>query len=211
MTLRGDFADDSVAAALLPFGIAAAPDLAAAVRTYAELLLRWNARINLTAITRPRDVLERHFGESFFAAEAVPIPGGRLVDAGSGAGFPGLALKLVRPELHVTLLEPNQKKCAFLKEVCRGLNLRNVEVIAKRFEETKLPPGAADYLTARALGDHEKLLKWGRGVLAANGAAVLWLGAEDASAVAQIKGWSWRAPVVIPRSKSRVLLMGPPA
>ncbi|MGH9403017.1 MAG: 16S rRNA (guanine(527)-N(7))-methyltransferase RsmG, partial [Terriglobia bacterium] len=86
--------------------------------TYLGLLLRWNEKINLTAIRTPEECVTRHFAESLFLARHEQL-NGRLLDIGSGAGFPGLALKVAVPELAVTLLEPVAKKRAFLKEVVR--------------------------------------------------------------------------------------------
>ncbi len=117
---------------LAPYGVPVSAQLAGAIRCYIELLLLWNQKINLTAIRKPREILERHFGESIFAAHAVAISAGRLADLGSGAGFPGLALKLVCPGLTVQLIEANTKKAVFLSEVCRVLNLSGVEILCER-------------------------------------------------------------------------------
>ena len=126
--------DGKIAAALAPYGVAPSRDLCSAIRDYTVLLLRWNQRIGLTAIKDPASILARHFGESLFAASAVPLRSRRLVDVGSGAGFPGLALKLVLPETEVTLIEANAKKAAFLAEVIRTLRLRGVRLLRERTE-----------------------------------------------------------------------------
>ena len=107
--------------------------------TYLDLLLKWNARTNLTAIRDPEEIVRRHFGESLFAARhlnpTTPDPGPMtLPDFGSGAGFPGLPIALLRPHLQVTLAESQNKKAAFLREAVRTLNLPNVEVWAARVE-----------------------------------------------------------------------------
>src|ERR1700674_1377292 len=86
------------------------------IQRYMKLLLKWNEKINLTAIRDPLEILYRHFCESMFAAAAVPLEGGRLADVGSGAGFPGLPLKIIRAELEVFLVESNAKKATFLAE-----------------------------------------------------------------------------------------------
>src|SRR5690348_17219107 len=93
------------------------------VQRYMAMLLAWNEKINLTAIRDPVEVLYRHFCESMYAAVALPLQAGRLADVGSGAGFPGLALKIARPELQVSLIESNVKKATFLAEVVRELGL----------------------------------------------------------------------------------------
>jgi len=202
--------DVAISSALAPFGAASTPALAAAIRQYMELLLRWNQKISLTSITDPREILQRHIGESIFAARVIPITGGRLVDIGSGAGFPGLALKLVSPELEVTLIEPNMKKSVFLAEVARTLGLSGVKVISKRIEELSGLDGSADFVTCRAVRPDRRLLAWALAALAAGGKCVLWLGTEDAEALRKESQWNWQAPIAVPQSTGRVLLAGKP-
>ena len=204
-------ADGAVREALRPFGVESTPALAAAIRKYTELLLRWNQKINLTSITEPREILERHFGESMFAAGAVPIESGRLVDVGTGAGFPGLALKLILPELDVELIEASAKKAAFLAEVVRTLELKSVKIISRRVEELTDFSVAVDYVICRAVRMDGDLLAWMRGALREGGKCVLWLGERDAEEIQKVSGWEWRAEVRIPGSEKRVLLMGSPA
>lgn len=94
------------------------------VRTYLRLLAKWDARVNLTRVARTDDRLRFHFFESFWLAQRFLDPRHTVADVGSGAGFPGLAMKLYRPSLSVTLIERNFKKTVFLKEVARALSLR---------------------------------------------------------------------------------------
>jgi 16S rRNA (guanine527-N7)-methyltransferase len=91
--------------------------------TYLDLLLKWNARTNLTAIRDPEEIVRRHFGESLFAAQNLDPGTTTLLDYGSGAGFPGLPIALLRPDIQVTLAESQNKKAAFLREAVRSLNL----------------------------------------------------------------------------------------
>jgi 16S rRNA (guanine527-N7)-methyltransferase len=108
------------------------PGVCGQLAVYLELILKWNARMNLTAIRGPEEIVRRHFGESLFVARHV----GRcttLLDFGSGAGFPGVPIQLMRPDLQVTLAESQGKKAAFLREVVRELGLRT-EVFAGRVE-----------------------------------------------------------------------------
>ena len=111
----------------------------AQLAAYLEILHRWNARMNLTAVRDPEQVVTRHFGESLFAAQNLyarsPQPGASLVDIGSGAGFPGLPIKIWVPALHVTLIESQNKKATFLKEVIRALELKNINVVTNRAED----------------------------------------------------------------------------
>ena len=91
--------------------------------TYLDLLLKWNARTNLTAIRDPEEIVRRHFGEGLFAAQHLDPGTTTLLDFGSGAGFPGLPIALLRPDIQVTLAETQNKKVAFLREAVRSLNL----------------------------------------------------------------------------------------
>lgn len=101
--------------------------------TYLTLLTRWNARINLTSIRTPEEIVQRHFIESAIAAEHLPWGIDTLLDFGSGGGFPGIPIALCRPEIHVTLAESQSKKASFLREVVRSLGLRT-EVYGGRVE-----------------------------------------------------------------------------
>lgn len=101
--------------------------------TYFELLSRWNAKLNLTAIRTPEDVLQRHFLESIFCAQKLPPGIVTLLDYGSGAGFPGIPIALCRPEIRVTLAESQGKKAGFLREAVRTLNLE-AEIYSGRVE-----------------------------------------------------------------------------
>jgi len=118
---------------------------------YLDLLVRWNARTNLTAIRSPEEMVRRHFGESLFAAGHLGDPAPTtLLDLGSGAGFPGVPIALLHPEIAVTLAESQNKKATFLREVSRTLGLRNVEVWAGRAEDL---PRSFDTVALRAVDD----------------------------------------------------------
>lgn len=123
---------------------------------YLDLLLRWNARTNLTAIRDPEEIVCRHFGESLFAGSHIaPLlsPGATLLDFGSGAGFPGLPIHLLLPHLHVTLAESQNKKATFLREAIRTLGT-DTQVWGARAEA--LPPQKTfDVVTMRAVDDME--------------------------------------------------------
>jgi 16S rRNA (guanine527-N7)-methyltransferase len=127
-------AEAQLAALLKPY-LAAPQELLSSLSTYLDLLVRWNARTNLTAIRNPEEMVTRHFGESLFAAQHLgePLPE-TLLDLGSGAGFPGLPIALAHPGIAVTLAESQGKKSSFLREAIRTLSLKNVEVWARRAE-----------------------------------------------------------------------------
>jgi 16S rRNA (guanine527-N7)-methyltransferase len=138
---------------------------------YLDLLVKWNARTNLTAIRDPEQMVVRHFGESLFCgrhlASRIPHPAA-LLDFGSGAGFPGLPIQLLLPELRVTLGESQNKKASFLREVTRTLNLPHTEVWAKRIEDM---PAATTFqaVTLRAVDNMEAALAAARPRVASGG------------------------------------------
>jgi 16S rRNA (guanine527-N7)-methyltransferase len=116
---------------------------------YLELLFRWQERINLTSIEDPADAAERLFWE---AAPALSyLPSGTLLDIGSGAGFPGIPLKILKPDLSVTLLEPRQKRAVFLREAIQICELDGIHVVEERLENHVNKGVTYDYLAWRAV------------------------------------------------------------
>ena len=172
--------------ALAPFGFPLTPALADSLRQYLTLLLRWNLKINLTATSDLGEILRRHIGESLFGASLLPARTGTLYDIGSGAGFPGIPLKLARPDWELVLVESDHRKAAFLSEVVRTLNLESARVVAERFDQLDTQPAVADVVTARALGQYDGLLVWARKALRPGGIVILWLGAGDADELAKL-------------------------
>ena len=180
------------------------------VLAYTEILVRWNRRINLTAIREPVHIWRRHFGESFYLARLVDLGSGSLVDIGSGAGFPGLALKLVCPSLNVILLEPVGKKAAFLAEVIRQLGLKGVEIVRQRWEEWRKGKrsGAADFITLRGIGDRESIVADAAHLLRRGGRIILLVSALDAVRIAESSSlYNWRTEK-IPAAQRSVVLIG---
>jgi 16S rRNA (guanine527-N7)-methyltransferase len=178
------------------------------VRSYIDLLLRWNRRMSLTTVTDPLQVLRFHFGESLFAIAQVPIRNGRLADVGSGAGFPAVPIRMALEALHVTLIESNRKKSAFLSEVTRELGLTNVEVHPVRMEEMREEQYEFDFVTVRAVAIDNAFLKWAARSLEPGGTVVLWLGQDDSTQVSLSRRVNWRPAIKIPESERRFLLVG---
>lgn len=201
--------ESEIAAELAAFDVTLPPPALSQLSCYLELLLRWNLRINLTGLRDPETIVRRLFGESLRIARAVELRG-RLVDIGSGAGFPGLALKLVAPEMRVTLIEARQKKCAFLKEVVRQCGFSHVEVVAKRFEEwARREEGTADLITTRAVTVDAKLLQAAKTLLAPAGKAILLTTPELARAIqTEHSGWLWVAIPPAHSGSATVALIG---
>jgi len=198
-----------VQALLKPYGAPAPLPTCYKIMEYIELLRFWNKKIALTSVSDDEEIVSFHFGESIFALTLDEFARGRLADVGSGAGFPGLALKLFCPDLQVTLLEPNKKKCVFLNEVARKLEFSQVEILPTGFEESGIEPASLSYITCRALGKTADLLNWSRNVLSSSGSVILWLGAEDAAETKKITdGWAWPRCADVPGSERRKILVG---
>jgi 16S rRNA (guanine527-N7)-methyltransferase len=248
---------DCIAELLDPFldeanGQRLTADDLAHISTYIDMLLRWNARINLTAIRDPEEIITRHFGESFFAARHL-FPGrahvgtaesnrrknreghgfsrvdedcseiGALApegfvsderrtandypavaDIGSGAGFPGLPIKIWAPDISLTLIESNQKKATFLREVVRALTLTDVNILTARAET--LPGPAYDLVTLRAVEHFETILPVAANLVAPGGRLALLIGSSQlATARNKLLDLAWCDPLPVPSSHARVL------
>ncbi|MGA2039764.1 MAG: 16S rRNA (guanine(527)-N(7))-methyltransferase RsmG [Bryobacteraceae bacterium] len=185
-------------------GIAELTDAQAeALESHYELMVRWNRTLNLTTIRDLPEVIERHYGESLYLAARLPAGKLRIVDVGSGAGFPGLPVAVYRPDCVVTLIESHQRKAVFLKEAARELT--NVRVLARRAEQVAGQANEKnnefDLAVSRAVSYHD-LIPCLR-VLAP--AADLLGGTESPP---DAMGFEWEAPVPLPWGKQRYLRMG---
>lgn len=238
------------------------------ISTYIDILCRWNARINLTAIRDREEIVTRHFGESLFAARhlfprrksagesaagegaagggasdeggtdgggtdrgaadakatggraalEVAEPGEmralapeavRVADIGSGAGFPGLPIKLWCPAIALTLIESNHKKAAFLREITRALTLIDVDIQNARAES--LSAAAFDVVTLRAVERFEAILPTAAALVAPAGRLALLIGSSQQNqSRAALINFTWSSPVPIPGSRSRVMLIATP-
>jgi len=205
-----EMSDEQIREALALYAISPSDDQITRIRDYLALLLRWNRSLSLTSITDPIDIVGRHFGESMYATKLLPVENCRLADVGTGAGFPGLALKIARPAIHLTLIESNKKKCAFLSETVRTLGLADVEIRPERFEQIRPESVQVNIITSRAVGEFKQLLKWAAYALAHRGHLVLWVGAEDSTRVSRTSGWTWKPPERLPESQRRFILIGRP-
>jgi 16S rRNA (guanine527-N7)-methyltransferase len=194
--------------ALGEFKLPAYDDQVLQIQQYIRILLTWNEKINLTAIRDPLEILYRHFCESMYAADAVPLDKGRLADVGSGAGFPGLPLKILRPDLQVFLVESNIKKVTFLAEVIRELGLTGAQVLSRRYEELGEEVAPLDYVCSRALGEFPAFLEWASSQQIAAKQVILWIGARDLGDIEKVGTWDWREPIPVPNSLQRLLLVG---
>jgi 16S rRNA (guanine527-N7)-methyltransferase len=196
-----------IAQLLESFAAELSPDLLSQFDRYLELLMRWNARVNLTAIRDPEQIVARHFGESLFAARQLfdpADPATRIADVGSGAGFPGVPMKLWSPHLRLTLIESQNKKATFLRELIRTLELGEAQVFCGRAEQWE---NTADVVTMRAVEQFERVLPVAAGLVAPGGKLCLLIGTKQSEVARQLvdASWLWRDPVAIPQSEDRVV------
>lgn len=201
------------------------PTLLEQLQRYLELLLRWNARMNLTAVRAPEHIVTRHFGESLFAARVLlgnlqaPLvsasastaqtnaPGRQpltLADIGSGAGFPGIPIKLLAPYLAVTLIESHAKKATFLREALRTLALDRAQVFGGRAEQWGQ---TADLVTLRAVEKFARVLPVAASLVAPDGKLCLLIGSNQAETAQKLLpgDWTWSERAAIPQSDGRVV------
>lgn len=162
-------------------GIPFSPDLLGKLLKYHELLLEWNAKMDLTAVTEEADMIDRHYVDSLMALtipELIP-QGASLIDVGTGAGFPGLPLALARADLRVTLMDAQQKRLNFLQAVLDALNVQNVTLVHARAEDgarKKEHRECYDVAVARAVAPLPVLAEYLLPYVKVGGKAVCWKG-----------------------------------
>jgi 16S rRNA (guanine527-N7)-methyltransferase len=213
-------------------------DLYQDISTYIDMLIRWNDRINLTAIRNPEEIVTRHFGESLFAASHLfprvyslpPVSpvvdfdfdpvndqppttnhrtAERVADVGAGAGFPGLPMKLWAPNIALTLIESNHKKATFLREVARALTLTDINIQNVRAES--LSRSTFDVVSLRAVERLTDVLPTAANLLVSSGRLVLLIASAQLEPVRSTLPYlTWDPPIPIPQSKSRLILVGRP-
>jgi len=171
-------------------------DQVEALEKHYRLLERWNRSLNLTSIDRLEETVERHYCESLFVGQFLKQFPQRIADIGTGAGFPGFPLAILRRDCSVTLIESHQRKAVFLKEASRGL--LNIRVMAKRAEEV---PETFDWAVSRAVS-YEDLA----GSLPRLASRVALLTGSEVPPASL--GYVWRLPVALPWGKQRFLRVG---
>jgi 16S rRNA (guanine527-N7)-methyltransferase len=175
---------------------------------YLSLILRWNARVNLTAIRDEEAILSRHFVESILCARALSAGIATLLDFGSGAGFPGIPIALCRPEIAVTLAESQGKKAAFLQEAVRILGLGiSAKVHAQRAESLS---AQFDCVTLRAVDRMPQAVKAASRLVAPHGWLALMTTRAELAGLQTIAGaaFSWPKMLALPGSADRLLALG---
>ena len=140
------------------------------LETYYNLLIEENKKYNLTAITKKEDVYLKHFYDSLTLNKIINLSNQYLCDIGTGAGFPGIVLKIIFPNLKITLLDSTEKKCKFLKLVISELNLNNIDIINERAEiYSKTTREKYDIVTSRAVAPLKHLLEYSISLVKVNG------------------------------------------
>jgi 16S rRNA (guanine527-N7)-methyltransferase len=208
--VREPMTEDRISQLLAPF--LGAAQLSATqlqqVSKHLDLLLKWNSKINLSAVRDPEQIVTRHYGESFFAARHLLddlSARAAAIDIGSGAGFPGLPIKIWAPALELTLIESNHKKVAFLRETIRALALSGITVFANRAEKLN---ARADLTTLRAVEHFEEILPIaGRLVKSSGRLGLLVSEAQVAKAQSILSNYQCRDRLPIPLSQNRVLVI----
>lgn len=164
-----------------------------------QLLVRWNRVLNLTSIAELEEVVVRHYCESLFLGLHLPPESVSVLDVGSGAGFPGIPMAILRPDCRFTLAESHQRKAVFLREASRALD--NVRVAARRGERIE---ETFDWVVSRAVDWKEVIpiaTRLGRHV-------ALLLSEPDAGELFKTAGVTWQAPIQVPWGKRQVLVLG---
>jgi 16S rRNA (guanine527-N7)-methyltransferase len=182
------------------------PEQIADFEAYLSLILRWNTRTNLTAIRDDGGIVSRHFLESIASAHALPVGIRTLLDFGSGAGFPGIPIAIVHPEIAVTLAESQGKKAAFLQEAVRVLGLQ-AKVHAGRAEELG---SVFDCVVLRAVDKMEGAVHSAAHLTARSGWLVLMTTEFNRNKLEAAAGadFLWNEPLSIPGGESRIVLLG---
>ena len=161
---------------LSELGLIPAEEQINAFMIYLSELKKWNKAYNLTGIKKDEDIVIKHFLDSLLYLKAMPTGELRVADVGSGAGFPGIPIKIIRPEIHMYLIEPTGKKRLFLSNIIRQLDLKKIEVIEKRIEEVNVNQELAlpvDIAVTRALFDIKEFIKRSSHIVKKGGIIIL--------------------------------------
>ena len=172
------------------------PGQVEALEAHYQLLLRWNRVLNLTSIKRMEEAVERHYCESLFLGTHLPQGRLRIADIGSGAGFPGFPVAVLRPDCSVTLIESHQRKAVFLREASRSQT--NVRVLAQRAEDVD---EQFDWAISRAVS-YEDLASFLKKL--APSVDLLTGGEAPPDGI----GFVWQTPIIMPWGEQRFLRMG---
>ena len=156
---------------LMEMGLIPAEDLVAGFLSYTSELKKWNRAYNLTALKNDRDIITKHFLDSLLFLKAFPESLQTVCDAGSGAGFPGVPIAMIKSELSIFLVEPSRKKCAFLRNLKKNLALNNITVLESRVED--LIDINFDVIVTRALFSIDEFIKKTKSIVKQDGCLIM--------------------------------------
>ena len=156
---------------LLELGVSVRDDTVVRFLSYLFELKKWNRAYNLTALQNDRDIIIKHFFDSLLFLKVFPEHSVNVCDVGSGAGFPGIPIAIIRPDISVTLIEPSRKKCAFLRNIKKVINLNNVAVLEARVEDIK--DSGFNIAVTRALFSIDEFIKKTKHVVEKNGCFIV--------------------------------------
>ncbi|NWF51573.1 MAG: 16S rRNA (guanine(527)-N(7))-methyltransferase RsmG [Nitrospirae bacterium] len=182
--------DELLKNGLIELGLTFSSEQVNIFMNYLTELKKWNKVYNLTGLKRDEDIIIKHFLDSLLYLSVIPNGKIMAADIGSGAGFPGLPIKIIRPEIEIFLIEPSKKKSSFLRHIIMQLRLEKVEVIGKRIEEIKVNkeiPSFVDVGMTRALFDIKAFIKKTSPIVKKDGFLILSKGPKVTEEIAMLK------------------------
>ncbi|TAN43085.1 MAG: 16S rRNA (guanine(527)-N(7))-methyltransferase RsmG [Nitrospirae bacterium] len=174
----------TLSSGLQQLGIEPKNHVIASFETYLAELKKWNKAYNLTALKKDEEIIIKHFLDSLLYLKLLPENACSVADIGSGAGFPGAPIAIVRPDIAITLVEPSRKKCAFLRNIKRVLQLNNVEILESRVEDIK--DVVFDVAVTRALFSLDDFVKKTKQLIKKDGILILNKGPKLDSEIKQL-------------------------
>lgn len=186
--------DELLRDGLIELGITPLKQQMNAFITYLSELKKWNKAYNLTGLNKDEDIIIKHFLDSLLYLKAIPDGEIRAADVGSGAGFPGIPIKIIRPEIKMYLIEPSRKKSAFLRHIIRQLGLEKIKVIEKRIEETRVNQelsSLVDVGMTRALFSIKDFIKKAAPIVKKGGVLILSKGPKVLEEIKMTKGLNY--------------------
>jgi 16S rRNA (guanine527-N7)-methyltransferase len=183
--------DELIKDGLIELGLTPSTEQINAFITYLFELKKWNKAYNLTSLEKDEDIVVKHFLDSLLYLKAMPEGEIKVADIGSGAGFPGIPIKIIRPETEMYLIEPSRKKFAFLRHIIKELQLKKIEVIEKRIEQIKgilESPLSVDVAVTRALFGIKEFIKRTSHIVKQGGILILNKGPKVNEEIKALKG-----------------------
>jgi 16S rRNA (guanine527-N7)-methyltransferase len=196
--------DELLRDGIIELGLTPSKQQINAFMVYLSELKKWNRAYNLTGLENDKDIIIKHFFDSLLYLKAISEGEIRVADVGSGAGFPGIPIKIMRPEIEMYLIEPSRKKSAFLRHIIRRLELKRIEVIEKRIEEIKVNQELAqpfDIALTRALFSIKDFLKKASHIVKTGGILILNKGPKVKEEITMIRDIKYEiVPLPLPLS-----------